>query len=74
MQLNVAKITIIKGNSTDYVYLVTDLPPADRPFEGNADILLHCAYDTAEEYCKKNFPDVSVEVFNMRPGEVVKKR
>ena len=66
MQLNITKITIIKGDGSHYIYLTTDLPSAVWPFRGNADMILHCAYGTAEEYCKKNFPGVPVEIIEGR--------
>lgn len=54
--------TIRQSYGPDYTYLYTDLPNGIWPFHGVATLKLEVAKGTAEDYCKRHFPDIEHEV------------
>ena len=63
MKIEIKSVEIIRlGYGMDRIVLNTDLPQGSHPFEGNESVLMFIACGAAEEYCKKNFPDIEVRV------------
>lgn len=68
--MNIRKIKILLTNGADKVMLYTNKPcPFVKEFlpsQPNLELTFECTYDTAKEYVKNNFPNIAVEVFNVR--------
>lgn len=70
MNFNIEKITILLTEGPDKVILHTDFPcpyvyealPSQQPMIASFD----CSGDTAQQYVEKNFPNIPVEVINIR--------
>ena len=66
VQLNVIKAQIVRNGGPDNISLVTDLTEATWPFEENLDLKFICRAGDGEEYLRKHFPRVPVEVIDIR--------
>ena len=68
MNIEIKRIGILRcKHGMDMVTLYTDLPPTTPPEVSNdpCQMLFYCTKDTAEQYCKDNFPGVPVTIINM---------
>jgi hypothetical protein len=68
--MQIKQITILLTFATDKVMLKTDLPcpyvPEFMPSQESLIMGFDCTYDTAKAYVAKHFPDIPVEVINLR--------
>lgn len=60
MYIKITQIEILRMGGADRIFLQTELPEGCYPFKGIAHLRLDVASGNAEEYCKKNFPNVVV--------------
>lgn len=63
MQIELLSIVLIRGRqAADTAILTFHLPDGCHPFTGNGYATMHIAANQGESYCKRNFPDVPIEV------------
>jgi hypothetical protein len=61
--IDVNKIVLVKGKyGPDYIYLHTDLPTAQYPFDQKESIRITAASNFGEKYIIDNFPFIPVEI------------
>ena len=61
--LHITDIMILKSDGADELYITTDLPSGEYPFNGFAAVKMRLAKGTAEDYCRMHFADVPVKNF-----------
>lgn len=64
--IEIVKIQILKTFGADKVSCYTTFPPTFYPWNENMILSFDCVSDTAEEYVAKNFPNIWVEVIDVR--------
>lgn len=60
--MTIKKITILKQCDGDSIFLHTNLPNPHTTLDRNLSLHFDAVKGTGEEYVKKNFPDVKIEV------------
>ena len=69
-KFKINKIVLLK-RGCDTAFLVTDLPPSIWPYNENVRLKFELASDLSEKYLAENFPDVPVEIIDIRRNENV---
>lgn len=63
LTIKVTKITILRMQSgSEIVSLRTEMPEATYPYKESLDLEFRASREQAEDYVKKHFPGVPVEV------------
>ena len=66
--MNIIKAQIVRDGGPDNVSLTTDLPEATWPFEDKLCLNFVVRAGDAEKYLGEHFPDVPIEVIDVRKG------
>ena len=65
ISINVTSITVVRlKDSTDSMYLKTDLPGGTWPFKDTVSVFMQVAQGMAEKYVEENFPGVPLEIID----------
>jgi len=71
--MNITKIIVVTDTGADTILLETNLPNGSYPFTGFQECKMTIAAGTAEEYVKKHFPNIPLEVIHTAPKKQVTK-
>jgi hypothetical protein len=62
IKLEIKKIFVLhRPNSTDHLYLYTELPPTVWPFKESPTLQMEVVWGKGREYAAKNFPGIPIE-------------